>query len=248
MPLPKPHTTHYAPPRPGRPPRVDLYLPESGGSGRSVLLVHGGGFVGGWRSMPAMRTCAHGLLASGFAVAALDYRLLFRGGRFQTSLDDVVTGLDWWREQAPTRGLDPARISVMGLSAGAALAAVAGSLRPVEALVLVYGPHDFTQLTIPLAARALLGTSDARVWRDQSPARRCTTPSPVLLAHGTADGLVPIAHSERLLAHRDQRGLPTTLLRYEGAGHGFLNWPSLEISQQVAHDVLAWLADPSISR
>jgi len=48
---------------------------------------------------------------------------------------------------------------------------------------------------------------------------------PTLLLHGTLDDLVPVEQAHRLADHRRSLGLPTRLVVYEGAPHGFFNLP-----------------------
>lgn len=45
--------------------------------------------------------------------------------------------------------------------------------------------------------------------------------APALMIHGDADKLVPIDHSQRILAEFQKSGVPAELLRLEGADHGF---------------------------
>jgi acetyl esterase/lipase len=47
---------------------------------------------------------------------------------------------------------------------------------------------------------------------------------PTLLLHGAADQLVPDAQAHRLAARRRGVGLPTRLVTYPGAPHGFFNY------------------------
>jgi dipeptidyl aminopeptidase/acylaminoacyl peptidase len=42
------------------------------------------------------------------------------------------------------------------------------------------------------------------------------------LLHGDADRLVPVTQAHRLAAQREALGLPTRLVVYPGARHGFL--------------------------
>jgi carboxymethylenebutenolidase len=44
---------------------------------------------------------------------------------------------------------------------------------------------------------------------------------PTLLLHGDADTLVSVDQARRLAAHRDALGVPTRLVIYPGAPHGF---------------------------
>ncbi len=211
--------------RRGVPPLGDLYLPARPPSA-SVVLVHGGAFVIGSRAMKPMRYLASQLVAAGVAVFAIDYRLVFRGGRVDEGVADVLAALSFFRARAPGLGLDPARISLVGLSAGATLAMLAAAQTELHRLVSVFGLYELDHLRGPLATlipRLVFGSGDRAVWHARSP-RGATQPSaPTLLLHGTADGLVPVEQARRLAAHREQLGLPTKLVIIEGAPHGFFN-------------------------
>ncbi len=235
----------YAPPlRRGVPRRYDAYVPTDERTGDSVVLVHGGGFVLGSRTMKPIRFLASRLSDAGVAVCAIDYRMIFRGGRLDEALDDVRCALVRWRDRAErVHGLDPARVSLVGLSAGATLAMLtAARARPgeVHRLVSVFGLYELDHLQGPLATvvpRLLYRTPDRRTWSAQSP-RGATQPAvPTLLLHGTADGIVPVDQAHRLAAHREQLGLPTRLVVYPGAPHGFFNTPSTVADQATSEIV-----------
>nr|WP_309685112.1 alpha/beta hydrolase [Armatimonas sp.] len=59
-----------------------------------------------------------------------------------------------------------------------------------------------------------------------------TTP-PVFLIHGTADLLVPIQQSERLIAKLKEEGVPCELVKRPGKGHG---WPGIEKDAELLMD------------
>lgn len=182
----------------GIPPLADVYVPQRP-TGVSAVLVHGGGLVIGSRRMPPMRYLARELSAAGIAVCAIDYRLLGRGGFFSAALDDVCTAIAFWRRHAVRLGLDAAAITLVGLSAGATLALHAAEHQPVASLACCFGVYG------PRAARP---------------------PAPTLLLHGEADRLVSVRHSRRLADARGRLGLPTRLVTYAGARHGFFTVPS----------------------
>ncbi len=212
-------------------PLADLYVP-SRPTGASVVLVHGGGFVIGSRRMKPMRFLASRLVAAGVAVCSIDYRLVFRGGRLEEGVDDVLSALHFLRSRAPGLGLDPSRVSLVGLSAGATLAMLAASRAEPDApvrLVSVFGLYELDHLRGPLATvlpRLVFGTNDRASWEARSPRASRQPSAPTLLLHGSADGLVPVAQARRLAAHREALGLPTKLVVYEGAPHAFFNAPS----------------------
>lgn len=220
-------------------PHYDVYSPERP-TGDSVVLVHGGGFTIGARDMKPMRRIASDLLARGLAVCSVDYRMIFRGGRLDESLEDVVCALEHWRARTGRRGLDPARVSILGLSAGATLALLAASRAPVHRVVSCFGLYELDHLKGPLAAllpRLAFRSTDRALWAERSPRGSKQPEAPTLLLHGTADGLVPHGQAERLAAHRRSLGLPTELVIYPGAPHGFFNEEG-----QVAIDALEAIA------
>jgi acetyl esterase len=229
-------------------PLVDVYLPDTEGPHASVLIVHGGGFVVGSRRMKPVRYLATRLCEAGFAAAAIDYRMIFRGGRLDEALADVAAASAWWTEQSARFGLDSQRMSLAGFSAGATLILLhAATSEPgrYRRLISFFGVYDFAYLNgrlMALMRRLLLRSADPRVWQAQSPLARCDFPTPMLLVHGTADTLVPIEHAYRLQARREALGLPTQLCAYAGAPHGFLNDSRLPETHAAASAAIAFLS------
>ena len=228
-------------------PLADVYLPDTPGPHPSVLIVHGGGFVIGSRRMKPVRYLATRLSAAGYAAAAFDYRMIFRGGRLDESLSDLATMSAWWRSQAARFHLDLDRISLAGFSAGATLmllhAAENGTDR-YERLVSFYGVYDFSYLSGRLAEwmrLLLLRSGDHVIWAERSPLQRCGMAAPLLLIHGTADTLVPVEHARRLQRRREELGLPVTLCEHDGLPHGFVNDARLPATDAAIQEMLGFL-------
>ncbi len=232
-------------------PRYDVFLPKAP-SGHSAVLVHGGGFVIGSKSMKPMRVLASRLVAANIAVCSIDYRMLFRGGGLNEALKDTTAALVHWSERASGYGLDPARISAIGLSAGATLTLLAAAemdtaQRGLHRVVSCFGLYELDHLSGPLAAalpRLLFGSSDRRLWARRSPRGAAQTQAPTLLLHGTADGLVPHGQAERLAAHRRASGLPTRLVIYPDAPHGFFNQDT-EVRTKATEAIVTHLLEPN---
>lgn len=234
--------------RPGIEPLADVYRADGPGPHPSVVIVHGGGFVIGSRRMKPVRYLISELVPAGYTVAAFDYRMIFRGGRLTEALSDVADMMAWWRTAAARFDVDPARVSMLGLSAGAALmllhAAAAGSA-PLHRIVSIYGLYDFDHLGGRAAValrRLLLRTPSREAWRARSPLTHAEIAAPVLLVHGTEDSLVPVEHAHRLYARRTALGLPTELQLHDGLPHGYLNDARLPASQATVAAVLDFLA------
>jgi triacylglycerol lipase len=127
--------------------RVLLYRPEKSTPHMpAVIHLHGGGFVSGTAEMVGAESRAisdqHGAL-----VVAVDYRLAPETP-FPGPLDDCYAALDWVFRNAGPLGVDPARIVVMGGSAGGGLAAALALLardraeHALRAQVLIYPMLD----------------------------------------------------------------------------------------------------------
>src|SRR4029453_18074759 len=103
----------------GTPLRFDHYRPLTGAEPAPVVIfVHGGGWMRGDPSQAAGN--ALHFARRGIATVALSYRLAPEH-RFPAPLDDVRHGLRWVRAHAGELGVDPDRIALLGLSAGAPL-------------------------------------------------------------------------------------------------------------------------------
>lgn len=131
--------------------RLDLYRTSDAAGLPVVLFVHGGGFrlgdkgeAGSWQNAAFARTMAE----AGFLGAAMNYRLLPQA-RWPEGGEDVVLAVEWLRANAAAHGGDPARIVVVGTSAGAVHIASALKLRPdlpVAGVVLLSGLYGYTPL------------------------------------------------------------------------------------------------------
>jgi len=229
-------------------PLADIYLPDGRGPHPSMILIHGGGFVIGSRRMKPVRYLATRLCETGIAAMAIDYRLIFRGGRLAEALADVDAASRWWQEASERFGIDPKRTAIAGFSAGATLALLHAADAPerYHRIVSFFGVYDFSFLNGQLAQmmrQLLLRSRDREVWVRHSPLTRGTMPTPMLLLHGTADTMVPIEHARRLHARRNALGLPVELLEYEGIPHGFLNDATLPESRAAADAVIRFVRD-----
>jgi acetyl esterase len=210
-------------------PLADVYVPRNP-TGSSAVILHGGAFVFGSRQMKPVRYLASRLCEAGVAACAIDYRLIFRGGGLTEALDDVGSALAFWQQRTQWLALDPARISLVGLSAGATLALLGAAREPsVSRVVGCFGLYDVDHLrgrVAELLPRLLMRTPNRQHWGERLPKGARHTPVPTLLLHGEGDGVIPAVQSRRLAEAREALGLPTRLVVYPDAPHGFFNVPS----------------------
>ena len=125
------------------------YDPAPGASGRAALLhIHGGGMVLG-----SARSMQHGpagtAKALGIPVASVEYRLAPEHP-FPAPQEDCLASLVWLADNAEALGVDPARIGIIGESAGGGLAAAVALMARDSG-----GPQLSAQfLTYPMLDRA----------------------------------------------------------------------------------------------
>jgi len=138
----------------------DLYLPKRPGPFPVLVGVHGGGWQVGDRKF--YRNWGAHLAKNGYAVFAIEYRLMKPGVKtWPGALYDTRAAVQYVRAQAAELGIDPARIGLVGDSAGSHLAALvalageeplfsaeyksdphAGVPSKVKAVVAFYGVYD----------------------------------------------------------------------------------------------------------
>lgn len=157
--------------------KLDVYLPAQGkGPFPVAIFLHGGGFRYGDKgsSIPPI---VKAVLGKGVAVATVNYRLSGEA-TFPAAPRDVARAIEYLRAQAGRLHLDGARLVVMGESAGANLASLAGvaataplmraelvdphaDIRPLG-VVALFPPVDFAQLDSLLARQGCTGQAHAQ--------------------------------------------------------------------------------------
>ena len=216
-----------------------------------VVCVHGGGWVAGGKGKyrPEIAAAA----ARGYAAATVQYRLTraepggVSSSAFPAALHDVRAAVAFLVTRADELHLDPARVGLVGDSAGGHLclltALTAGDPPepaeegaepdpprvPVAAVVNLFGVTDMTAYyTGSRHARTILSlflgghlVSRPGAYAAASPVNFADAADPpVLTLHGTADPVVPFDQAERLHAVLEAAGVPNELVPVRGGTHG----------------------------
>ncbi len=106
---------------PAGPVPITIYTPAGPGPFPAALYIHGGGWVIGSRQ--AYDSSARALTnAAGAVIVSTDYRLAPEN-RFTAAHDDTFAAYQWVRANARQLNGDPARVAVIGESAGGNMAA-----------------------------------------------------------------------------------------------------------------------------
>lgn len=224
----------------GRKLLLDIYRPKQARTARPVvIMIHGGAWRGGDKR--GFRRQAIELATKGYAAVSVNYRLLpeIKG---MEMLEDVQCAIRWVRKNARRYNFDPARIGLVGGSAGGHLVALAATYpdhpcpepsfsdyaATVTCVVDFFGPSDLRLegLGGPVRqwfARAL--SEDPRFFDKFSPVEHVSPRSPpFLILHGEGDRTVPIEQSEILKRALERAGVEVELVRYPKAPHGFINY------------------------
>ena len=103
---------------------LDWYHTPAGQPGSAVLYLHGGGMIFGLEHLGRLYDLAvrDYVATSGVPMLMVDYRIAPEHPH-PTPVEDCYAALRWLADNATTLGVDPARIGVMGDSAGGGLAA-----------------------------------------------------------------------------------------------------------------------------
>ena len=101
---------------------LDVFTPETASSARPVLMfVHGGAFVRGNKRIPGTPFYDNIMLwavKNGFVGVNMTYRLAPQS-TWPAGAEDIASAVKWVSDNIASRGGDPARIYLMGHSAGA---------------------------------------------------------------------------------------------------------------------------------
>jgi acetyl esterase/lipase len=176
--------------------KLDVYAPANARAAPVIVFWYGGSWRRGERA--EYRFVAEALTREGYVVVLPDYRLVPEA-RFPDFVDDAALAVAWVAANVERHGGDPARIFVMGHSAGAYnaimtaldarfLARAGASPDAIKGAIGLSGPYDF----LPLRGRVLttaFGDFEPAAETQPTNFARADAP-PLLLVHGAADDLV----------------------------------------------------------
>ncbi len=218
----------------------DVFRPKSNANGAGVLFMVSGGWYSRWAPPEKAVSRFRPLLEKGFTVFAIRHG---SGTRYVIPevVADVRRSVRFVRQEAERFGVDPKRLGVYGGSAGGHLSLMLGVASDdgdpksrdklahvsdrVAAVVAYYPPTDVRPWVNEKSSYwknypAL--RFDAEKAGDYSPLLHVTPDDPpTLLVHGDKDKLVPLAHSENILAAFEKQQVQAELMVIEGAAHGF---------------------------
>ena len=187
---------------------LDLFYPKNSTASKpAVILIHGGGWRSGDKSL--LIPMAQQFAVKGYVIAAVEYRLSPEA-KYPAAVYDLKAAIRWMRANAAHYHVDPNKIAILGCSSGGQLAALVGTTNGVskfsgvsqqqtessnvQAIIDIDGVLDFTSEEArkyeddptknPSSAGAWFGgryDEKPNVWKEASPLYYANEKTPSIL-------------------------------------------------------------------
>ena len=188
---------------------LDVFMPQAASPPRPVMIfVHGGAFVAGNRREPGTPFFDNIMLwavRNGFVGVNMTYRLAPQA-KWPAGAEDIGSAVQWVANNIGGRGGDPARIYLMGHSAGAVHVAsyvshpefykVKGG--GLGGAITVSGLYDLTAMKLGDPERAYFGADPTRYAEESSLQGLTTTSIPLMIVAAEMDPPVFLRQFELL--------------------------------------------------
>jgi acetyl esterase/lipase len=238
---------------------LDIYLPVNAiGKLPLVIFIHGGGWLSNdkYADIGYMKKTVAEIVASGFAMASIDYRFSTQAV-FPAQMQDCNRAISFLYDNADKYGFDKNRFAVIGFSAGGHLASLVGLSKNnnissffmpgtsksfnFKAVVDFYGPAElilfpgFNDSKSPEAL--LIGAAPL----DRPDLAKAASPvtyvdkndPPFLIIHGEKDELVSPNQSRLLSSWLNVAGVQNEVIIVKDAPHFGVMFDSDEVRNKV---------------
>jgi len=203
----------------------------------AMIFFHGAGFTNNKVTPSQFQQHALHFASLGMVTILAEYRPLEVEGRFSPieCIMNAKSAIRWTRENASDFGINPNKVVAAGASAGGYLCLCAAMIDPFndpgdneliraqpDALIIFNGGVDGRMLIdlFPTLEESLLAASPITKVRANLP--------PSLFFHGTDDVNIPIQDVIDFTCKMSDHGNISTLVPFEGLGHGFFNYGNLD--------------------
>lgn len=217
--------------------KMDIYLPDdrTSASTRTVVFIHGGGWVEGDKSEMNPYVDTLRKLMPAYAVVNINYRLAYNNSvnLFPAQENDVKNAIEYYLNRAEEYKVSDDLV-LLGASAGGHLAMLHAYKNDpeghVRAVVDFFGPYDLVSLwnygiiqqLILFGATGVFPADNPSLYASSSPSEFITAGTPPTIAlQGGADPLVPPSQTSQLIAALDAAGVTNQLVYYPSEGHGW---------------------------
>ncbi len=218
---------------------------KSKATGQAVVICPGGGY-GRLAMEHEGRLMAQWLTENGIAAFLLEYRL--PNGHKEVPLEDVVEAIRTVRKNAEKFNIDPAKVGVMGFSAGGHLAASVSNIPPVE------DRPNFSILYYPVLLanhyasssntyHNLLGKNHSASEADEFSMEKLVSKNtpPTILLLSDNDNVVPAAGAAIYYSQLRYHGVKAAMYIFPMGNHGWGNKSKFSYQKEWQHLLLRWL-------
>ena len=232
---------------PGATPSMSVYLPANSAKPTAAIVICPGGAYRFAQASSEGHDVARALTQKGIAAFVLRYRLpdgkTPAPGQLPWPQQDGMRAVQLVRAGAGHWNIDPAKVGIMGFSAGGHLAATVATMydeansfhakaqddaasklsaRP-DFAVLAYAVITMKQHTHIVSRNNLLGQqpSDEVESRFSADEHVTAKTPPLFITVAYDDKLVPVSNSESINAAAAKAGIPHQLLAFRRSEHGF---------------------------
>jgi acetyl esterase/lipase len=231
--------------------QLALYIykaPKAKNTRRCIVILPGGGYS---------RVCitkegynlAEWLSSEGITAIVVKYRLPNNGHK-EVPLEDAQAALRYAREHAKELDIDPAKVGIMGSSAGGHLAAYTSTFTPDDQ------KPNFSVLFYPVITgttwQTHMGTFNRLLGNDRTPEmtkhyslenRVTATTPPTILLLSDDDRVVPPINSIRYYEALKHYGVKATMYIFPSGGHGWAGDDgNFKYEKEYKHLLLDWLS------
>lgn len=216
-------------------------------TGQAVVICPGGGYAKLSMDQEGY-LMAQWLAKNGIAAFVLEYRL--PNGHREVPLEDTVEAIRIVRKKAKKFNIDPAKVGVMGFSAGGHLAASVSNIPPVE------DRPNFSILFYPVVIanhytshsgsfRNLLGKGFAQADADEFSMEKLASENtpPTILLLSDDDATVPAAGAAMYYASLRYHGVRAAMYVFPEGKHGWGNYDRFSYQKEWQHLLLRWLSE-----
>lgn len=258
---------------------LDIYNPSAksettfdGMTKPTIIFMFGGGFIQGQRDDKGYHSWFKMLTDNGYRVVSIDYRLGLKGSKkvgvaqvnvldnaIHMAVEDLFSATNFIIDNADQLGVDPSAIVVSGSSAGAISVMQAEyeiANRTSWSSVL---PEGFNYAGVMSFAGAILSREGKVDFK--------SSPCPVMMLHGTADGLVPYKQIKlfnlgffgggKLVKRFQKYGLDYNMYHFIDYGHEIagsmystldlqIDFLEKNVMQGKKRIIEAWISDPDV--
>ena len=214
-------------------------------TGQAVVICPGGGYAKLSMDQEGY-LMAQWLAKNGIAAFVLEYRL--PNGHKEVPLEDVVEAIRVVRKKAKKFNIDPAKVGVMGFSAGGHLAASVSNLPPVEDrpnFSILYYPVVLANhyATSTKTYQNLLGKNHTPKEADEFSLEKFVSKDtpPTILLLSDDDNAVPAAGAAIYYTQLRYHGVRAAMYVFPEGKHGWGNYDKFTYQKEWQHLLLRWL-------